>query len=356
MSAYARDGVLSGQTLDLRVVFTDDANMLVDSDALPEIYIYDQSVDLATIEAETLATTFTSALAGPLTPTKIATGFYELAYTVPGGSTEGTWHDVWTSTVDGINSNQIFTFRVENGAVLTAQVLLNNELIIIELDASIANVLGSLTLNNDAELSFSTVYSPLYASPDLLRAEAGPFINYIPDDTLALLIHWSSKEADFIGNTLKGKTKDFKFARTKFVVFDAILKALTIPSDGTGSTAGNKKKLGDLSIDNTNSGSSVAVTSSGIDIKTLQDFKTQRDEWWRVVNAGGCIVPGQGFNPDFAVKGRYSGEGRIQGRLWENPSQVAYPQPGANSKVRRSGRLRGRFTFSNIPGRWNEDD
>jgi len=351
MAIYGRHGVLSGQSLDLRVVFTDDTDCLVNPDITPVVYIYDESIDEDTIETELAAAIFTSALAGPLTPTQIATGFYELEYIVPTGSAEGDWHDVWVSQVDGVASEQVFEFVVEVGAVLTTQILYNNELIIIELDSSIANLLGDKTLGIDTQVSFSTLYSPLYASPDLVRLEVGPWISFIPDDTMALMIHWSSKEADFIAKPSRANQEDFEFARTKFVIYDAALKALNLPGASALSGldyggSGGSKALGDLSIKK-NPVSTIGTTSSGIDLETLKELRRMRDEWWRVVNAGGEIVPGQGFKPTSAVKGSMLEGRRVTGRLWEDPGEYNYLQPSTNSKVLRRGAWRARFGFSN---------
>jgi len=363
--AYGRNSVLSGETIDLRVVFTDDAGNLVDPDAgaipvppptlpapvLIQVYIYDESVDTDVIEAEIAASTFTSALDGPFTPTRIATGFYEYSYTVPTSSDEGLWHDVWVSQVDGVDSNQLFEFTVDVGADLTIQQLLNNELILIELADSITNTAGDKSLASTITLSFMTVLSPFYASPDLVRMEAGLWLDFVPDSTLALMIHWSSKEVDFIAKT-PTNSSDFQFARTKFVVADTVLRALTLPggSNGLGIGSGGvgiggRKTLGDLTIDNKDSRSNVAVMSSGVDVETMKYYRTQRDEWWRVVNAGGTIVPGQSFEPSYAIKGKYNPDRRNAGRAWISPDETYYLQPGVNTKIREIGRDRGRFTF-----------
>ena len=353
MPVYGRHSVLSGQALDLRVIFRDDANNLVDTDAIPDVYIYDESVSIDVVEAELLAKVFTSALAGPLVPTALSTGFYELVYTVPSGSSEGVWHDVWVGDVDGVDSSDILSFNVDTAADLSFQTLLENELILICLDASIGNVGATLTLAADVQLSFSTTYNPLYASPDLVRLEVGTFVDYIPDDTLALMIHWSSKEADFIRRPKLCNSADYEFARTKFVIFDAAVKALTMPGGASGSGAGTisegtKKTLGDLMIDKTGGGgpSTVAVTSGGVDVETLGYLRMMRDDWWRVVNAGGCIVPGQSLDPETAIRGRWNPDRRASGRLWANPENSFYAQPGANTKIKFPGHERSRFAFS----------
>ena len=362
---YGRHSVLTGETVPLRVVFTDDAGKLVNADAIPDVYIYDSSVDLETVEAELASLTFTSALAGPLAPTSLGTGFYELNYAVPSGAAEGTWHDVWVAQVDGTDSNQIFNFRVDVGADLSIQGLGTNQLVVIELDSQITNLDGDKTLGEDIVLSFSTTFSPLYASPDLIRLEVGTFIDYIPDDTLALMIHWSSLKADFITPPVRC-TKRIAFARAQFVLYDTALRALTMPGGRSGFTSsqgisaeGTKKSLGDLMIDRGRStGSLVPSTSSGVDVETLGHIRDMRDQWFQVLNGGACTNPGQGFSPESAVKGIMDPDRRLSGRLWENPEHYHYPQPTANTKKLRPGRRKAKFGYATYRNRrrWRGDE
>jgi len=346
--AYTRSGVLPGEDIELRMVFTDDQGAFVDTDADPVVYVYDTSVDSETIAAEVEAKTYASALTGPLTATRLSTGFYELVYTVPSDAEEGTWTDVWVGDLVGTTSQDIFTFKVMVGANLDHQRLNNNELIIIELDASIANIDGTGTLGEDQQVSFTTMYSPFYASPDLVRLEVGPWIDYIPDNTLALMIHWSSKEADFIQVAKPKGNSDLAFARTKFVIFDAAMRSLYLPgSSGSAvaaSSSGGSKRLGDLAI-TSGGGASGQTLSSGVDLHTITYLRKQRDEWGRVVNAGGNIVPGQGFAPSVAIRGRLDPDRRNSGRLWLDPNEYHYSQPTQNYKSYMHGGLRGRHHF-----------
>lgn len=343
-----RAGVLPGGEIELRMVFTDDLGNFVDTDALPVVYIYDPSIDSVTIEEEIEAQTYTSALAGPLTSTQLGTGFYQLTYTVPGGAEEGSWTDVWVGDLEGTSSADSFIFRVQVGANLEDQRLLNNELVIIELDESITSLDGLSALGEDQQVSFTTTFVPLYASPDLVRLEIGPWIDFIPDNTLALMLYWSSREADFILGARPKSSDRLSFARTKFVVFDAALRTLYLPSS-TGSSlgassSGGSKKLGDLSI--TSGGSVGATLSSGIDLETVRYIRGQRDEWSRVVNAGGNIVPGQGFAPSVAIRAKYDPDRRNSGRLWLDPNEYHYAQPGVNYKSYAHGGSRGRGHFT----------
>jgi hypothetical protein len=130
-------------------------------------------------------------------------------------------------------------------------------------------------------------------------------------------------------------------ARTKFVTFDTVWRCLNIPGQGreAGYSTGQKKALGDLSI----TGGTAMVD---VPDEIYEYVRKQREEWWRVVNAGGNIVPGQGFSPTFGVKGMLDPDRRLNGRLWESPETSTYPQPTVNRKTRSNGRRRGRFGYS----------
>ena len=209
----------------------------------------------------------------------------------------------------------------------------------MQLSNTIANATGTENLVA-ITMGYATIYSPLYASPDLIRLEMGRWIDYIPDSTLALMAHISSKEADFIHGARTESWGNIQFARTKFVVFDSVWRCLNIPGQGrqAGYSSGKKKFLGDLQI---TEGSPVTE----VPLEIYEYVRKQRDEWWRVVNAGGNIVPGQGLSPTIAVKGMFDPDRRLTGRLWDSPSTQTYPQPSANKKVRRGNMRRGRFGF-----------
>lgn len=353
MAVYSRISVIDSGTVALKAVFVDDAGNFLSPSTGPVVYIYDSTVDTDTIYNELEAAVFTSALDGPLTPTEISEGFWELSYVVPSGSPAGLWKDVWVSQVETTDSNAVLGFTVDNGVDISDQHLSNNELIVIELDESIASYLG-LTLAGDVQLSFLTVLSPFYASPDLVRMEVGPWIDFIPDSTLALMIHLASKEADFIMSGSRSSASRVGFARSKFVIYDAVLRALYLPGSwtyqsGSGGSGGTlSKRLGDLSI-SSSEGSTVARTSSGIDTATLGHIRALRDEWWRVVNAGGEIMPGQSLGFEAGLRGIYDPDRRVGGRGWADPNEFSYSQPGVNAKAVFPGYRKGKFYFRNDP-------
>lgn len=346
MSQPHRSAALAGATITLRAVFTDEAGALRDPDALPVLYIYDEESDTATIEAEAEAKVYTTAVAGPLTSTKLSTGYYTYDYAVPAGSDEGTWRDLWVAQLNTADDFEVFSFVVTSGFDASSQTLGNNMMVVVELDSSISDSAGEEFLTA-VSLYYTTTYAPLYASPDLIRLEMGRWIDYIPDDTLALMAHLASKEANFIQGPQQSGSGNIKLARTKFVVFDAVWRCINIPGAGkeAGYSSGKKKALGDLSITD---GAPVTDIPDGI----YEYVREQRQEWWRVVNAGGNIVPGQGLSPGYAVKGLLDPDRRLSGRLWNSPEKYHYAQPSVNSKSRASGMRRGRFGFRDNRGRY----
>lgn len=355
MAEPHRNAVISGAPIILRAVFTDDAGRLIDLDSLPVIYIYDSTVTESVFMEEVEAESYDSALAGPLTATRLSTGYYTYTYTVPTGAETGTWRDLWVGAINSVDDYAYFTFVVTEGFNADEQQLGKNTLVVIKLDETISNADGSEFLQ-PTTLSYATKYDPLFASPDLIRLEMGKWIDYIPDSTLALMSHISSKEALAIQGVPNYGWGNLNFARTKFVVFDAVWRCLNIPGQGqeAGASSGKKKQLGDLSI-----------TDGTIDVEVPEEIyeyvRKQRDEWWRVVNAGGNIVPGQGLAPTLAIKGLNDPDRRLTGRLWEDPEEFAYPAPSSNRKGVRNGRRRGRFGFyetrprRNLPLHWKND-
>lgn len=339
MAVSNRGAALAGNDIILRAVFTDADGCLTDLDSDPVLYIYDEDVDASTIVSEAEAQTYTSALAGPFTATRLSTGYYTYTYTVPAGGDAGTWHDLWVGTINSTDDYQYFDFTVTTGFNASSQNLGDNMMVIIELSGDITNSAGDENLE-PVDLYYTTRYNPLYASPDLVRLEMGKWVDYVPDDTIALMLHIASKEANFIQGPSPQGYGNIALARTKFVVFDAVWRLLNVPGQGlqAGYSSGKKKSLGDLSI--TDGAPVVEVPD-----KIYDYVHEMRQEWWRVVNAGGNIVPGQGLSPTFAVKGWMDPDRRLNGRLWDSPETTHYPQPSANRKVRQSHRRRGRFGF-----------
>ena len=316
-----RDCVALGQTVTLRALLRDDCGDLITPDSgTVKCFIYPSDVSSETIQTEVESSTFASAISDvSSTVSEISSGFYEASYAVPATADTGTYADVWVAEVSGVQIWVRLTFLVMSIGRIVEQKINKNTLIVVLLDPTIAGVSGD-TLREEIQMTFSTEYDPYYSSPDLLRLECGAWIESIPDDTISLMIHWSSLEAQAVAYGPLGNM--FEMAKTKFVTFDAAVRLLMLPA----SVGGKRKTLGDLMISNDASASSM-----------IKELKDARDEWWRVVNAKGSIVPGQGFAPEVAVKGKYDPDRRRVGRLWWNPADYFYAQPAGNTRLRGAG-------------------
>lgn len=264
---------------------------------------------------------------------KIDVGFYYVEHNF---NIKGTWKDFWTVSLLGENITFESTFEVIGGGnVVQPKCGLDfNSLILITLK-NIKDVDGNELLK-DYNLFFTTEYNPFYASVEMLKMEMGSWTNNVPDDTIALSIHWSSLEANNITGR-KPNSERYFFARSRFVMYDAALRLFSMPIGGIGSD-GKQKQLGDLMIENKD--------SLDFALKDLvKELKAERDEWWRVVNAGGCIVSGQGLGPSFAEKSRKS-KGYQTSREWHDPWIEGYVQPSQNSKYRVFGEKKYKHGFT----------
>ena len=253
----------------------------------------------------------------------------------------GEWSFLWTSNLNAVIDSIEYKLNVQNYNDLNKFDLgLDfNQLVVIELDSSIKMENENIFLDSDEKFSFSTEYNPFYCSVEMLRMEMGEWASLIPDDTIALSIHWSSLEANNI--TSSGNiTEEYFYARTRFVMYDAAIKLFSMPIGQEGKS-GQSKQLGDLIIENGN-----VLDYALKDL--IQELKEERDEWWRVVNARGSIVLGQGLGPSSATKG--GKVGIKKSREWHDPWSEYYLQPTQNSQYKRKGQKKYKHGYTG----WNE--
>jgi hypothetical protein len=360
---------MTTQVVNLRAIFVNVEDELVSPDADPVLYIYDSSFTREDIQAEIDSSTFTGL--GPFTATEISAGYYEYDYTIPSGGASGVWRDVWISSKDGVTSSSIFEFDVITQFEAILQGLEDNQLVIVELAETIADLEGN-ALEGVTELTFTTSYDPLFASADLIRVEVGRWIDFIPDDTLNLMAHWSSKEAELVipaelratvtmgywdgtvqinanttGSVNQNRQKDMlALALTKFVIYDAALRSLKLPGAAEAANvtqAGMMKRLGDLMIQGPQS---AGLGGSGLTQGMLDDLRKEREKWWRVVNSGGRLTPGQSYDPAMGVRGILDPDRRRTGRQVEDIQPWEMTQPAAGRKERIPGRRKHRFMGS----------
>lgn len=347
---YTRDGVLAGKQVILRAVFTDDLGLLVAPDSLPDVYIYSPSVSGSVIAAEVEAATYTSATVGPLSPTLVAPGLYELTYTVPAGWTAGTAWDVWDSAFSSIRDYTILGFEVQTAIAAAGAQLKVNEVLTLTLDKSIANLEGDLILAGNLTFAWTTQLNPFCVSVELVQMTLGPWVEWIPPATLAMMIHWSSMLAAHSTSPHICDQDFYNFAKAQFVIYDIALKAYYMPGS-PGSTSGGTKRLGDFSINmGGSSGASGSVLSSGVDLETVKEMKKQHRAWMLVVNSGACLLPGQSIPAAFSLPG-WNVPGRVvPGRMFEDPASYPYVVPTQNEKYLPAGHVRTRHRYGNQAG------
>ncbi len=326
--AFCRENAPIGQTVSLRAIFRDPAGNAVDPDpGTLALYLYDEETDASELDDAIEASDYTGAdeVIAPGSITQISTGFYEYEWAVPIATDTGTWYDMWVCDIQGVETATYFRITVTDTGEIEAQSIGENTLIIVLLASTIAGTSGD-TLEEETQLSFSTTYSPYYASTDLVRLECGSWIAGIPGDTLALMIHWSSLSADaYTPSHCSGLDPHFQTARTRFVIFDAVLRALVLPA----SLGGKKKALGDLMIENDSTFTEV-----------IGELKEERAMWAKVLNSCGQLVPGQSFEPVSGAKGLYNPDRRKIGRLWAGSDEWTNRIPATNAKTVMSSRHR----------------
>lgn len=301
--------------------------VLVDPDDTPVVSIYNALNDPRDSNTDLSA----DALVYQATSTQVTTGIYSYTYTVPSSVMSNFWFDRWEAEINGIDGVAVMQFYVIGTDAGTTP-LANNFVIQITLDSTIADADGN-TLEEAYEFWFTTTFSPMYSDPTLLRLYVGNWISQVPDETLMLMLYESSKLADDITPIGCSKTAYYKNARSRFVTYDAALRLLSLPINQGGKT----KSLGDLFVK--------LEGSSFIDL--LDRLLKEREEWFRVVNACGDIVPGESLPPITAVKGRYDPDRRKMGRRWD---PVGIGQiPAANDKHIEYGRRLYSFYYNNRP-------
>lgn len=302
-----RATIQKDSAVNLKMLFTDSAGNPTDPTAI----------------AVTLENAGGGAIDPGLVAVKIDTGYWYVNYTP---TTIGVWKDLWTVTLLGEAIAFVGSFEVIGGGVVAQPKcgLDFNNLIVIELDKTIADTSGN-TLSKTEYLSFSTEYNPFYASVDMLRVEMGNWASLVPDDTIALAIHWSSMEADNI-TAIRPASDRYYYARSRFVIYDSAIKLFSMPM-GASAGSGKQKQLGDLLIDN---GSTLDYPMKDL----IEELRAERNEWWRIVNAGGSIVNGQGLGPSTTKKG--AALKVDSSRSWHDPMSEYYSQPTMNSQYKRA--------------------
>jgi hypothetical protein len=273
---------------------------------------------------------------------RVDVGFYYLDFNIT--DLPGVYHELWEITLNGNLNTKTFSFQcLDNpGFDDLSSHLGYNRLISIQIQDSIEDLDGLKISNLEDEYHFCTEFNPFYAPVEILRVECGVWMNDIPDETIALAIHWSSKKADDLTCKKPVNGEHYYYALTRFVLYDAAISLFTMPVGTYSSNSKTHKTLGDLSVQ---------AADVDIDVKDLlKEYKDQRDEWLRVINSGGAITFGQSFDPTTARKGFKRPDYLPISRQWHDPWGEYYDQPSANAKYRKPGEEKYKSGFT----RWNQ--
>lgn len=118
----------------------------------------------------------------------------------------------------------------------------------------------------DVSYSFSTTFSPLYSSPNKIRAVAGSYVQGISDEMLLYLIHLYSVEANNLSICKIENFPKWNYYAGQWVTYNAALEAVMNSEIHLGSS-GQKvyKKLGDFSISKDGKGTGTTPTKGMLD-------------------------------------------------------------------------------------------
>lgn len=237
-------------------------------------------------------------------------------------------------THSGVTTN--YTYSV-NGDLLTIVLpsgMLNyNNVVSVSLDDSISSTSG-VSLEEDYEFYFTTLYDPLYSAVRKVRLEYGALLTQIADDTINLAIFEGSLAADNI--TWRTPTSDnawYTWVRREWTTCKAAeILLLNVLMSGGGLKG---KKLGDLEVT--------------YDTKILQNALDKAvgclGKWEMTLNGGGFAVQVAAG----VIKGQYDADRPPVGRGWE-PSGAYYPGATGKSIASTSRRWVSGF-YSSSKGR-----
>jgi hypothetical protein len=244
--------------------------------------------------------------------------------------------------------DETFSFTVVGGGAIGTTQLLENNIVFITLDKTIADTDGN-TLGTNNEFYFTTTYTPLYSSIRRIRLDLGALLADVPDDTVNFALFEASLEAAALSfNALTFSSSSmrrfFEFARRQFVTCAA--EIILLDAIGGGATGGGKsKRLADLQI---------SYAGEGQFDDLLKKAVSCRIKWEATLTSAGEIGPGTSQRPSMVIKGRMDPDRPEFGREWEPVSTYAgigSEYPASNIKSKNSLYYR-RWRNNFLANRW----
>ncbi len=220
--------------------------------------------------------------------------------------------------------------------VLTIQLdpgqLYENNIVILELDKTVADTDG-VTLGEDQQFYFATIYTPLYSDPRRIRLDIGPLISDVPEETLMLAILEASLQASANSFSSTIANNDYFIqARWNYTTCLAEMILVKALMGDTSLSDTMSKRLGELTV------------SRGGGSTYLSELMARLEDcafgWEIAVQTGGDVTRGTSVRPQVSVKGSMAEDAIFVRRQWEPTSSIGPTDrtAAANRSVYSSGR------------------
>lgn len=153
-------------------------------------------------------------------------------------------------------------------------------------------------LASPVEFYFSTTFTPYYSNVMRVRLIAGEFLTELPDDTIAQLIHFFSKQADILNYSPEVASEipsNYRSYQARWVTNATIISLVS----GSSMNADMAKRLGDLS-----------VKRSGAAQELLRKLRAEQEELTEYLKDGGNFGKEidtdtrSRLHPDYTIIGR----------------------------------------------------
>jgi hypothetical protein len=203
---------------------------------------------------------------------------------------------------------------------ITSLPLVENSMIRITLQ----NVLDTEgRLDREYILFFAPVITPTYATIQVIRAFVGPFIDRVPDTTIAMLILEASLTAQAISNSVIVNPALYQLALRKWVqcrvAYDLLFPTMV-------ESVGKVKRLAEMTVE-------WQGISPREKVLMYDKFLSCIEKWEEILKTGGA-----GVRPIMTVKGQYDPDRPETGRGWtKRPGAGPYANTVVPKVIGRRG-------------------
>lgn len=178
-------------------------------------------------------------------------------------------------------------------------------------------------LDREYILFFAPVITPAYATIQVIRAFVGPFIDRVPDTTIAMLILEASLTAQAISNSVIVNPALYQLALRKWVqcrvAYDLLFPTMV-------ESVGKTKRLAEMMVE-------WQGISPREKVLMYDKFLSCIEKWEEILKTGGA-----GVRPIMTIKGQYDPDRPETGRGWtKRPSAGPYANTVVPKVIGRRG-------------------